>query len=229
MNVAIPLSHWICSLILLIFTKILLEVYQQEAWITLTFFFSTVCLLYWGFYGPNQWWKKSSRHQSHLKPFQGVANAHFSFFSLETGETETLKCQGTLFLTFFFFFCYFSKWLFGFFLWDHLGLVCTSSNSAESTFCLSYMIICLFIVGNPLENSVIFTPLEQGGCGERNEGVRGEENAGKSSCSHACGATVQALTGKLWCSSRTEDTAAFSYIMILRLLASFSQIFCFLI
>lgn len=126
-------------------------------------------------------------------------------------------------------FCYFSKRRFGLFLRDPLVLVCTSCNSAESTFCLSWIITCLFVVDNPSENSIICTFLSRVVV-EGNERVRWEENAGKGSHSHASEATVQALTGKLWYGSRTEDTAAFSYIMILRLLGFFfSHIFCFLI
>lgn len=146
MNVDIPLSHWICWLILLIFTKIMLEVCQQEAWITLSFFLqhcvSPALKVLW------PWSVMEEIKQTPITlqaiPRSGQSpHAHFSFFSSETGETETLKCQGKLFLPFF---CYFSKRLFGLFLWDHLVLICTSSNSAERlSASVTWSFVCLLL------------------------------------------------------------------------------------
>lgn len=119
-----------------------------------------MCPLYSRFCGPNQWWKESSNHQSHLKPAKEVANAHVLIFLSLVQTQERLKHwnvkrnSSSLFFVF-------SKRLFGLFLWDQLVLVCTSCNSAESIFCLSYIIICLFVIDNPLENWVICTLLSK--------------------------------------------------------------------
>lgn len=197
MNVTIPLSHWICSLILLVFTKIMLEVCQQEAWITLTFFLqhcvSPVLKVLW----PESVMEEIK--QVPITP-QSIPRSgqcpcpHFSFFSSETRGTETLKCRGKLFLAFF---CYFSKMLFVLFLWDHRVSVCTSSNSTESTFYISYMIIYPFIVGNPLENWVYAFLLSKVAVERETREWDERKLQVKVPVSYACEATVQALTRKV--------------------------------
>lgn len=128
-NVAIPLSHWICWLILLIFTKIMLEVCQQEPWITQSFFLqhyvSPVLKVLW------PWSVMEEIKQMPITP-QDIPrsgqspHARFSSFSSETGETETLKCQGKLFLPL----LLLQKTTWPFSLRSPC-LTCTSSNSAE--------------------------------------------------------------------------------------------------
>lgn len=87
MNVDIPLSHWICWLILLIFTKIMLKVCQQEAWITLSFFLqhcvSPALKVLW----PWSVMEEIKQMPITLRaiPRSGQSpHAHFSFFSSET-------------------------------------------------------------------------------------------------------------------------------------------------